>query len=172
MMKSILVKLLVTLLKSLVGKDSSQWLIYGLSFEPNNESDCERVTLIRTESGKKQTLGTLIYKGKEVAKTVELAWRYNQAKISCIPCGEYQVVRRSSPKYGDHFHILEVPGRSLILIHIANYFSDLLGCIGVGESHTDINGDGLRDVTRSGPKMKQLLALFPKTFKLTIIDAK
>lgn len=170
MLKSILVKLLVTLLKSLVGKDSNQGLTYGVSFADINP--CDTLTLVRTESGKKQTLGLLIQNGKEIAKTMELPWRNNQSKISCIPCGEYQVVRRNSPKYGDHFHLLNVPGRQLILIHVANYFSDLLGCIGVGESHTDINGDGLRDVTRSGPKMKQLLALFPKTFKLTIIDAK
>ena len=170
MLKSILVRLLVTSLKSLVGKDSNQGLTYGVSFADINP--CDTLTLVRTESGKKQTLGILIQNGKEIAKTMELPWRNNTPKISCIPCGEYNVVRRNSPKYGDHFHLLNVPGRQLILIHVANYFHDLLGCIGVGEDHTDIDGDGLRDVTASGNKMRQLLKTLPQTFKISIIDAK
>ena len=171
MVKALIVKLLVALLKSLVGKDSNQGLSYGVSFTQDMNKPCSRVTLIRTDLGKKQTLGMLLYDGKEVAKTIELAWRYNQARVSCIPTGEYDVVRRSSPKYGDHFHITEVPNRSLILIHVANYFDDLLGCIGVGKDHIDINGDGLRDVTSSGPTMRHLLAILPQKFKLTIINA-
>ena len=42
------------------------------------------------------------------------------------------------------------PGRSGVCIHKGNYFTQILGCIIVGDSHTDINKDGYKDVTNSG----------------------
>ncbi|PSR57252.1 hypothetical protein AHMF7605_10485 [Adhaeribacter arboris] len=101
-------------------------------------------------------------------KSLELPWRNNKPKVSCIPPGIYQVVKRNSPKYGDHFHIQDVPGRDYILIHQGNYHTDILGCILPGQAHTDINGDGLRDVTNSKNTLRMLLSLFPESFTLTI----
>lgn len=74
--------------------------------------------------------------------TVERPWEGNQPNISCIPIGEYplrlgmyyggdgQGGRRDYPAY----EILDVPGRSLIKIHIANTMDDLKGCIGPGQT--------------------------------------
>lgn len=101
-------------------------------------------------------------------KTLELPWRDNQYQISCIPKGNYNVVRRWSEKYGNHFHVLGVPGRNYILIHVGNYYTEIRGCILVGTSHTDINRDGYRDVTSSKVTMNRLLELMPKSFTLTI----
>ena len=103
-------------------------------------------------------------------RTLELPDENNQKRISCIPCGEYEVIKRWSEKFGDHFHILDVPDRDYILIHFANFFSDLLGCIAAGFSHTDINGDGYRDVTDSKKTLKKLNKLLPQRFKLTIYE--
>lgn len=128
----------------------------------------DKVYLNRTKEQKLQTLGELLYQGKVVAKTIELPWKSNKNRISCIPTGIYQVVRRKSAKYGDHFHVLNVPGRSYILIHHGNYYNDFLGCIGVGASHADINGDGFLDVTSSKAKMRELLRLLPQKFELII----
>lgn len=100
--------------------------------------------------------------------TIELPWKNNQRRISCIPPGRYQVVHRRSPKYGDHFHILNVPGRDLILIHQANYARELQGCISVGETRKDIDRDGKDDVTSSVDTMKKLLQLIPKNSWLVI----
>lgn len=102
-------------------------------------------------------------------KTLELPWKQNQRKVSCIPDGEYEVVRHESPKFGACFWVKDVPSRDSILIHPANYVSDLLGCIGVGQAHTDINKDGLRDLTNSKKTMETLLKLMPSKFKLEII---
>ncbi len=102
--------------------------------------------------------------------TLELPWKDNKLRVSCIPCGTYLVKKRKSAKYGWHFHITDVEGRSYILIHNANYFHQLKGCIAVGNSHTDIDGDGLRDVTSSKSTMKQLNRLLPDEFELTIYD--
>ena len=101
-------------------------------------------------------------------RTVELPDRDNQFRISCIPEGTYTVVKRNSPKYGDHFHILDVPDRDMILIHNANYVEDLLGCVGAGLAHKDINKDGWRDVTRSKQTMKDLNRELPDKFNLVI----
>lgn len=122
-----------------------------------------RLTLIRSKYSDKQTEGTLYVIGQlgEIlfsCVTLELPWRNNQVMISCIPKGVYKVVPRNSPKYGDHLHILDVPGRTLILIHQANYVDQLLGCIAVGESWSDINKDGLLDVTASVATKNRLLA--------------
>lgn len=104
-------------------------------------------------------------------KTLELPWKQNQQMVSCIPLGEYEVVRRSSNKFKNHFHILNVPNRSLILMHPANYSRQLLGCIAPGEKFTDIDGDGLRDVTSSRPTLDKLLMLMPEKFTLYITHA-
>ena len=106
-------------------------------------------------------------------KTLELPWLNNQRRISCIPKGSYKTIRHRSPKYGDCFWLQDVPGRSEILIHAGNFAGsknpktgtpDTLGCILPGASFADIDGDGFKDVTSSGPTMKKLLELLPHQF--------
>lgn len=104
-------------------------------------------------------------------RTLELPDKENQKEISCIPCGEYEVVKRYSEKYKDHFHILNVPNRDYILIHNANFVRQLKGCIAVGFSHSDIDGDGLRDVTESKKTLKALNKQLPDKFNLIIENA-
>ena len=132
-----------------------------------------KVEIQRISKSEFQTLGILTIFDKHnfpfwECRTLELPWLENKNRISCIPNGEYEVVKRNSAKYGDHFHILNVPNRSYILIHNANYVRQLQGCIAVGLSHTDIDGDGLRDVTRSKSTMKDLNRELPDRFKLKI----
>lgn len=94
-------------------------------------------------------------------KVLELPWRNNQVKISCIPTGIYKVVRRYDPnvsrfKY-PHLHILEVPGRSWILIHAGNFYTDIEGCILPGSKYIDLNADGNLDVYGSRDTLDKLL---------------
>lgn len=103
-------------------------------------------------------------------KTLELPNLNNERRVSCIPEGRYKVNKHVSPKFGACFHIKDVPNRAEILIHKANFRDDLLGCIGVGRAHTDINKDGLRDVTESANTMTALLRLLPNEFDLEIIN--
>lgn len=100
--------------------------------------------------------------------TLELPWKNNQRRISCIPAGTYKGVKRTSPKYGLHVHILDVPGRDLILMHNANYVTQLEGCVAVGESVKDINADGTLDVTNSVKTLKKLVSLLPDSFTIII----
>ena len=128
----------------------------------------EEITLRRLDSGKKQITGEIIWAGEVVAKTIELAWNDNARRISCIPVGTYSVVKRTSNKYGQHFHLINVPGRSMILIHSGNYHSDSLGCIIVGSAYKDIDKDGLIDVINSKATLSKMFTTFPDRFKLTV----
>ena len=100
--------------------------------------------------------------------TLELPDKNNEKRVSCIPKGTYKVMKRYSDKHKNHFQILDVPNRSFILIHSANYVYQLLGCIAVGKNKIDINGDGLDDVTESKTIMTKLYELLPDNFDLTI----
>ena len=127
----------------------------------------ERLTLKRTYQ-KTQTLGTLTGPGINLV-TMELKWLNNESKKSCIPEGTYVALPRTSPKYGKHFQIQKVPNRDLILVHPANFASDLLGCIGAGKSFADINSDGIMDISASKVALAELVKKFPKGFEIHII---
>lgn len=131
-----------------------------------------KVTIDRLTEGEKQTEGLLtVYNGEEKifnCYTLELPWLDNAKRISCIPKGTYNVEKRQSTKYKHHFHILDVPNRSYILIHQGNYNWHTKGCILVGKTLTDINADGLRDTTSSVATMNKLNKILPHTFKLEI----
>lgn len=79
--------------------------------------------------------------GNSILKTVERPWKNNQAGISCVPEGEYDLIPHNSPKFGDCY-VLEAPSlgvtiygpsqRTHILFHAANKPSQLEGCIAPG----------------------------------------
>ena len=121
------------------------------------------------DKDKLQTLGEFTIEGHEFkGKTMELEYNDNKRRISCIPEGTYIVKKRVSLKYGDHFHITDVPNRDTILIHGCNYSRQLLGCIGVGESFIDLDNDGLKDITNSRNTLKKLCEIMPDEFTLVI----
>lgn len=130
--------------------------------------------VISREYGKMQTLGRLVvFDGKEIllkVLTLELPDLGNQKNISCIPEGKYEVHRIYSPKFGNCFHLQDVPGRSAILIHRGNYTKDTMGCILVGLNHIDIDNDGLKDVSDSTIAMNKLLnTITDNVFELYVI---
>lgn len=100
--------------------------------------------------------------------TLELPWRENKQNISCIPIGRYPIRPRTSKKYGLHLEVLNVPDRSYILIHEANFVSQLRGCIAVGRFLTDINFDGLLDVSHSKEAKQRITSLITEPTELII----
>lgn len=132
-----------------------------------------RFEILRFFENEFQTLGKFVVFDDwncELAQgfIMELPYKDNQTNVSRIDEGEYDCVKRNSQKYGDHFHILDVPGRDYILIHIGNYHTDTRGCLLPGEGLVDIDGDGLRDVTGSGSTMRMLNEIMDEQFKLII----
>jgi hypothetical protein len=76
------------------------------------------------------TNGVLSHQGKKICETIELPWRDNKRMVSCIPEGQYRMIRRIHAKHGDQLAIVNVPQREAILIHPANFaLSELQGCI-------------------------------------------
>lgn len=120
----------------------------------------KKVNIFRIKQDDIQTLGVLTaVDDKEifVCRTLELPWKKNMMGISCIPEGDYICTWSYSEYISDlkgidtyTYEVLSVIGRSGIRIHSANYFSQLKGCIALGDSHKDINLDGNLDVIHSG----------------------
>ena len=127
--------------------------------------------IIRTIFEDKQTLGKLlIFENQNIIYecfTLELAWKNNKKRISCIPEGKYGLIKFNSPKFGNVYLLQNVPNRSMIEIHSGNYHTQILGCILPGQTLTDINGDGYRDVTSSKKTLKKLLEFNLDTIKIT-----
>jgi len=102
-------------------------------------------------------------------RTLELPYLDNQKQISCIPCGDYKVIKRKSKKYGNHFHILDVPNRSYILIHNGNFNYQTKGCVLIGDDLSYLNKDNDIDVTNSKRTLKKLYSVLPNEFDLSIV---
>lgn len=99
-----------------------------------------------------------------VAFTIELPWRDNIRRKSCIPTGRYRVEMVRSPLFGSVYLVQNVPGRDAILIHSGNFggntdlgfASDILGCILLGQMRGVSDG---RYGTIPGTKGMQLAVL-------------
>ena len=92
--------------------------------------------IIRDTFTKESTIGELFLNGERMSDTLELPWKDNQKRVSCIPEGEYKVRLRTAKESGsrDYLHLLvqDVPNRDYILFHRGNSAKDTRGCILVG----------------------------------------
>ena len=92
------------------------------------------------------TNGQLKCEGQFICHTIELPWKNNETRVSCIPEGEYYIRKRYSPKFKWHLEVMDVQNRSLILFHPANNaLQELLGCIA---PVTKLSGPGLGLMSR------------------------
>lgn len=118
-----------------------------------------------------ETLGSIYSpSGEPIAKSMELPWLDNRRSVSCIPEGEYRVIKQP-PKPGrdySYFRLPNVPGRSGILIHRITFVKDLKGCIGACSRFYDFNKDGVPDAAESGVKLQWMIDNLPDEFQLII----
>ncbi len=144
-----------------------------------------KMVINRQKQNNKQIIGTLfviddnkiclLNKNESIifdCLTLELPNKNNQKNISRIPAGIYQVRKRYSEKHQWHFKILDVPGRTYILIHAGNFYTDIEGCVLVGDKLKDINKDGFQDVLNSRKTLDKILEIVPDQFELRIYDEK
>lgn len=108
--------------------------------------------------------------------TLELPWRDNENQVSCIPEGDY-IIRhreaRESQSYNyPHFKVLDVEGRSYILMHAGNLYTHTLGCILPGLRFNDINKDGHPDVVGSRQALKEIRSCTARRSTLSIRSLK
>lgn len=116
--------------------------------------------LSRKKYTDKQVIGTMdVYNDNEFVcslATLEQEDRNNEIGNSCIPKALYSVGHYSSPKYPKALIVKGTEPRTMILIHNGNYHTHTQGCILVGYTHVDINGDGYADVIHSKEALKRL----------------
>ena len=102
------------------------------------------------------TNGKLEFEGQFICYTIELPWKNNETKVSCIPEGKYFIRRRYSQHFKWHLEVVEVANRSLILFHSANNAQkELSGCIA---PVTKFSGPGLGLLSRQAfDKLKNIV---------------
>ena len=101
------------------------------------------------------TNGKLECKGKSICNTIELPWRENETRVSCIPEGKYFIRKRYSPKFKWHLEVLDVANRSFILFHPANNaLRELNGCIA---PVSKLSGPGLGLMSRKAFEKLKIL---------------
>ena len=103
--------------------------------------------------------------------SLELPWRNNQRRVSCVPVGTYVVKRKYSFRFGWCYSLAFVKNRDGILIHKGNYHTNTLGCILIGNGLADINDDGEKDVLNSLTSMKNLLNCLKTTTTIKIVKS-
>lgn len=108
--------------------------------------------------------------------------RANAVGRSCIPAGVYVCRWHRSPKYGWCYQVLDVRGRTRILIHAGNVAGDealgfkthTLGCLlpGAQRGWLTVRGRRQRAVLASRTAVRRLVAaMAEKDFTLEIRDA-
>lgn len=133
-----------------------------------------RIEVIRTIDNGIETLGNLtVMDGDNIlftCLTLELPWKDNEMGVSCIPKGVYHAMKRKATTAipYEHIYLTDVPHRSGICIHKANYVSELKGCIAVGQDNMDIDKNGQLDITQSSKTFGKLMKLLPDTFEIEI----
>ena len=135
-----------------------------------------KVTIVRVDSDDDGTSGIAVLPNGETMLTLEPQRYGNQNSNirkggSCIPEGQYTVVRRYSPKYKRHtYHITDVPGRKYILIHPGNNEDATLGCILLGLSVGKYKGKkGIMSSAKAVARFEEVME--NKPFRLTIKDS-
>jgi hypothetical protein len=109
------------------------------------------------------TNGKLMSEGKLLCNTIELPWKNNEKRVSCIAEGRYFIRKRYSQKFKWHLEVVDVKNRSYILFHPANNaLKELNGCIA---PVTKLSGPGLGLLSRKA--FEKL-----KTFVYAALDSK
>lgn len=142
----------------------------------------EKVYLLRHSDDGTESMGVLNAtnkRGDMTAVTLELPYLENKQDISCIPTGAYPCKWTRSNRLSNvagydvfTYEVLNVPNRAGIRIHSANFFSQLLGCIALGDDLIDLNKDGHEDAANSRATVKKFNEIMGgEDFELEISNA-
>ena len=103
------------------------------------------------------TTGNWYHGGIKICHTIEKPDHNNEPYVSCIPAGLYDLHPVRSPKFGDTFEVIDVDGRTYILVHKANKPSELHGCIAPVSKFAVFEGEW--GGTDSGKAYDRLMAI-------------
>lgn len=131
----------------------------------------KKVIIVRDPSSPAGTFGLLTAERGFQLYTLE---RPGDGDHPAIPEGDYRVIWTSGlhPHHPQCYEVMNVPGRTAILIHPANWFDELLGCIALGRSIMDIqrkDGTMMRGISSSVDAVNAFVNHMGKeNFQLTI----
>jgi hypothetical protein len=132
----------------------------------DSQGDEMKLLLTRCVSSDKGTFGVLSLDNEPLCVTCEDPWNDNKRQVSCIPTGTYECKKFSGLRFKDVWELLNVPGRSAILIHAGNTIDDTHGCILVGRSFSHMGK--LPSVMQSREALNELRLKLPDTFTLEV----
>lgn len=92
------------------------------------------VTITRYESSPDGVLGKVVTDSGLQLYSLEREWKNNEQDVSCIPSGVYKCSIVDSPHHGKVYGVHEVPNRTNVLIHSANWIRQLQGCLALGNA--------------------------------------
>lgn len=117
------------------------------------------------------TNGRLLLDCQLICFTIELPWKNNEHKISCIPEGKYRVILRCNKQFGWHLLVTGVQNREGILMHPANDAkAELKGCVAPVTKLTGIGkGSGSRNALK---KIVDLIFHLPESETVYLIVKK
>lgn len=115
------------------------------------KEDKIELTLVREKSEDYGTFGKITLPNGLTLETLELPWRDNIVRESCIPAKTYPCKVVKSARFGHVYGVCNVPNRTAILIHAGNYGGDVLkgyksdiqGCILLGKSKGELSGQSV-----------------------------
>ena len=117
------------------------------------------------------TMGCMTFGGTTYATLEPAKSNPQHAGHPAIPAGSYQLELRFSPDLQCVTpHLLNVPGRSDVLIHFGNYAKDTLGCILVAMKE-DPNGESIDNSKEAFGQMMTWIKSLPELPQLVILDA-
>lgn len=142
--------------------------------------------LTRISTSDQGTKGVLVIPGFSFSCCViELPWRNNIQKYSCIPLGDYLCRIRRSPRFGKVYWVMEVEGRSWVLTHWGNLAGDVLkgwkthseGCLILGKYFGKLKGQDavlysrpiFRDLMSKCGDLDMLLHIKSQTFAAEVM---
>ena len=115
----------------------------------------KRVFFDRTQASKNAVISNVYSPDVKDLKLfgLERSWVHNRSNISCIPTGVYTLLPWDSPRYGHVWAFCggtvtpfsndspSYAGRWGCLIHPANYWNQLEGCLALGQNTGEKNND-------------------------------
>lgn len=103
------------------------------------------------------TFGVLKIQKEVFCVTLEPADLLNAPNVSSIPSQQYLIERHVSPRFGETFRVMNVPGRSDVLFHAGNVSGNTEGCIILGQYFGKLRED--RAVLNSGATFKAFMKI-------------
>ncbi len=102
--------------------------------------------------------------------TLEPPDKENIRNVSSIPAQQYNCHKFNSPKYGETFKVMNVPGRSDVLFHAGNIAKHTEGCILLAQYFGKLKGN--KAVLNSGKTFKEFMRLMQDydSFHMTISE--